>query len=250
MENPDESEKLPGHAWTPLGSRLPRIAPTPKASASTPTSPGKSSETSGSAFPARVAASSTGPRPSATAASNLPALREEARTVTQAETEADSKKAVLALLRRRVGSQGVVDWSYRDAYGEDGQFDTELVGVVGLPSDRAALLAMDDALTEICRPAAGNAQDEATVIAEVTRTMAVTAGRARDGQDTDIAVDVFVDELARFPLDCVVRALGSWRRNDKWRPTLAEILSDVRWRAAPRIKARAAIRKALEVGGA
>jgi hypothetical protein len=61
---------------------------------------------------------------------------------------------------------------------------------------------------------------------------------------------VFVDELCRFPIDCVVRALGAWRRNDKWRPALAEILSDVRWRAAPRLKARAAIRKALEVGGA
>lgn len=238
--------KNAGHDWTPLGSRLPKIVNTPNASASTPTSSARNSGTTGSASLARAVASSTGRPRSETDASSLPVVQDEARTVTGAETEADSKKAVLALLRRRGGSQNVVDWSYRDTYGPDGQFDTELAGVVGLPSDRASLLAMDDALLPLCRPAGATAQDEATVLAEVTRTMAVTAGRTRDGQDNDVAVDVFVDELCRFPVDCVVRALGSWRRNDKWRPALAEILADVRWRAAPRLKARAAVRKAME----
>ena len=54
------------------------------------------------------------------------------------------------------------------------------------------------------------------------------------------------DELARFPVDCVVRALGSWRRNDKWRPSLAELLGDVRWRATLRLAALRSIETALE----
>lgn len=245
MANQDESGKPEGRGLTPIGSLMQRIVHTPRGLTSMPMSSARNSETTGSVSPAPKVASSTGQPPSETAASNLPALRDEARAVTEPETEAESKRAVMALLRRRSGSQGVVDWSYRDRIVDE-QFDTELVGVVGLPNDRAALLAMDDALTEICRPAGSTAEGEAMVLREVTRTMAVTAGRTRKGQDDEVAIDVFVDELCRFPADCVARALGSWRRNDKWRPSLAEILSDVRWRAAPRLKARECVRKALE----
>lgn len=139
-----------------------------------------------------------------------------------------------------------MDWSARSVYTADGQFDTEIVGLTGLTSDRGALLTMAKALKDLCAPACESREHEAQIITEITRTMAVTAGRQRDGMDDDVAIDTFVDELSRFPVDCVARALGSWRRNDKWRPTLAEILRDVEWRAKPRMAAKDAVFKRLD----
>lgn len=140
----------------------------------------------------------------------------------------------MALLQQLNGSCGGVDWSVRGSYSGDGQFDTEVVGLTGLTADRNALLTMAKALKDLCAPAHESREHEAQIVTEVTKTMAVTAGRQREGVDDDVAIDTFVDELSRFPVDCVVRALGAWRRNEKWRPSLADIMLDVEWRAKPR----------------
>jgi len=152
----------------------------------------------------------------------------------------------MALLRRPSASCAAVAWRYRDTIRADGQFDSELVGLGGLPADRAALEAMREALAPLCAPAGDDARHERMIVSELARTMAVTLGRERQGVDDDVALDTMTEELALFPADCVVRALRSWRRNDKWRPSLAELLGDVRWRAAPRLAALRSIDRALE----
>ncbi len=151
----------------------------------------------------------------------------------------------MAWLRRLSGSCAAVAWTARSVIGGDGQFDSELTGLSGLPRDPATLRAMHAALSPICAPAAADPEHERLIVSELARTLAVTIGRARQGVDDDVALDTMTDELARFPVDCVARALGSWRRNDKWRPSLAELLADVRWRAAPRMAALRAIEAAL-----
>lgn len=151
----------------------------------------------------------------------------------------------MALLRQLSGSCNAVGWVWRDAIA-GGQFDSELVGVRGLPRERATLLALHQAIAPLCAPASANPDDERLIVSELARTLAVTVGRERRGVDEDVALDTMTDELARFPVDCVVRALSSWRRNDKWRPSLAELLGDVRWRASPRIAALRSIEAALE----
>ena len=155
----------------------------------------------------------------------------------------------MAWLRRLSGSSGAVAWTWRSAIAGDGQFDNELTGLGGLPRERDTLLAMRAALLPICAPASADPEHERLIVSELARTLAVTVGRARQGIDDDVALDTMTDELARFPVDGVVRALASWRRNDKWRPSLAELLGDVRWRAAPRLAALRALEAALEGPG-
>lgn len=246
--NHDESGKTAGHAWTPLGSRLPKIVRMPSSSASTPTSSGKSSETSGPASPARAAASSTGRLHSETAVSNLPAPLDEVRAITAPATERQSRNAVAALLQRLNGSSGAVAWIDKPIFGPDGQSDFEIVGVKGLTSDRAALLAMEDALEPVCRPARQDPEAERRIVVEVSKLFAVTAGRKREGSDDDLALETIVDDLSAFPADCVLRALGAMRRGSHWRPTLAALIVDTEWRAKPRLAAMKTIRKALEAG--
>jgi hypothetical protein len=155
----------------------------------------------------------------------------------------------MAWLRRLSGSCAAVAWTWRNAIAGDGQFDSELAGLSGLPRERDTLLAMHAALWPICAPASADPEHERRIVSELARTLAVTIGRARQGIDDDVALDTMTDELARFPVDCVVRALASWRRNDKWRPSLAELLGDVRWRAAPRLAALRSLEAALESPG-
>jgi len=152
----------------------------------------------------------------------------------------------MGLLVRLSGSCNGVAWSAREGYGADGQFQSEIVAVSGLPADVDRLTAMRDALAPICAPAKADPRHERMIVSELARTLAVTVGRERKGVDEDVALDTMTDELARFPVDCVVRALGSWRRNDKWRPSLAELLTDIRWRAAPRMAAMESVEKALQ----
>jgi hypothetical protein len=152
----------------------------------------------------------------------------------------------MAWLRRLSGSCAAVAWTARSVIGGDGQFDSELVGLSGLPRDPATLRAMHAALEPICAPAVADPEHERLIVSELARTLSVTIGRARQGVDDDVALDTMTDDLARFPVDCVARALASWRRNDKWRPSLAELLADIRWRAAPRMAALRSIEAALE----
>jgi uncharacterized protein YegJ (DUF2314 family) len=100
--------------------------------------------------------------------------------------------------------------------------------------------------TPLCAPASDDPAHERLILSELARTLAVSIGRARQGIEDDVALDTMNEELARFPMDCVVRAPQSWRRNDKWRPSLAELLADVRWRAAARMAALRSIERALQ----
>lgn len=246
MPNPPTEEL----GFRPIGSLTLPSGHTPKATASTPMSSARSSETTGSVSLARGAESATGRQPSETAASKSLAPREAATAVTSAPDERASRAAVMGLLRRLSGSCAVVAWTFREGYGADGQFNAEIVGVRGLPTDRAALLAIRDALAPICQPASADPKAERLIVSELARTLAVTVGQRRQGADDDVALDTMADELMRFPVDCVLRTLGSWRRNDKWRPALAELLSDIRWRAAPRMAAMASVVAALDAAGA
>lgn len=216
----------------PIGDLVPMNGATPSPAASTPTGSPRNSATTGAPCPAPVAASSTGRPPSAIAVCNAP-------------DEKASRAAVMALLRQPSGSCSAVGWVWRDSMS-GGEFDSELVGVSGLPRERPALLALRQAIAPLCQPASASPHDERLIVSELARTLAVTVGRERRGVDDDVALDTMTDELARFPVDCVVRALGSWRRNDKWRPSLAELLGDIRWRAAPRMAALRSIEAALE----
>ncbi len=126
----------------------------------------------------------------------------------------------------------------------DGQYDGELERVA-LPACDAATLAQAWREVEpLCRPAREDRGAERRIIEEWARTLSVTAGRAGRGIDDELAADTIADELGRYPADCVLRALRSWRLARKWRPTLSEILADVQWRARYRTQLRNAFARA------
>lgn len=130
--------------------------------------------------------------------------------------------------------------------GDDGQFDTAITGVrlpMAMPVEAAQMALME--IQALCVPARDDQRAVRRIAEELGRTLAVTASRARQGHDDDLAVDTMMRELTAYPADCVLRALGSWQRNDKWRPSLAELLKDIRWRANPRQRALDALRAAI-----
>ncbi len=128
----------------------------------------------------------------------------------------------------------------------DGQYDGDIARI-DLPAVDADRLA--DAWRQVaplCRPARDDRAAERRIIEEWARTIAVTAGRPGQGVDEELAIDTVVEALARYPADCVVRALRNRRAAHKWRPTLSEILADVQWRA----RYREALREAFVRAGA
>jgi hypothetical protein len=241
MHPPDDPAEAQG--FRRIGSHLPPSVPSLSNSGSTPMLSPKNFETSGSVSPASADASSTGTPHSETAVAKLPAETETVQRARQALTERESQQLVAASLEQLLGSLPVVN--SRSFTGEDGQFDSEITGI-DLPN--AAPGPMGQAWREVgalCRPARQEQNGEALIAQEWARTVAVTAGTQRQGVDEDLAIEVIVDEMAAYPIDCVLRAMRARRAGYRWRPTLSELLLDVQWRA----RYRQALREAFQRRG-
>lgn len=70
----------------------------------------------------------------------------------------------------------------------------------------------------------------AQIAGEIATCLSVTTSRQRDGIDLKLMADRLLLELSTFPPDIVKTALRSWSREEKWWPTLAEIMTMCRWR--------------------
>lgn len=177
----------------------------------------------------------------ANAGSIQTSLSSTATAARQALTERESQQLVAASLERLLGSLPAVNT--RSWTGDDGQFDSEITSI-DLPN--AASGALERAWAEVgplCRPALAEPNGEALVAQEWARTIAVTAGTQRQGVDEDLAVEVVVGEVSRYPLDCVMRAMRARRNGYRWRPTLSELLGDIQWRARYRMALREAFQR-------
>lgn len=242
---PDQHQPPEDQGFRPIGNLMPPAWPTPQGEGSTQPKPPTPSAITGLPAPATTPSNSTGTPHGGHGAVALSTSR-DLQAITEAPTERISREAVAGLLARLSGTRNAVIWRYEHSFGPDNQSDSKVVGISGLSDNLEALQAMSAALAPICQPARETRGGEAELVADLARTMSVTAGRQRDGMDDDVAVDTFVDELSNWPIDCVKRALGAWRRNEKWRPTLADILLDVEWRAKPRMVAKAFVDKRIQ----
>ena len=79
---------------------------------------------------------------------------------------------------------------------------------------RAAVKAFDQALKS-ARPG--------VVKKAIARVAISTRSRAEDGDDIRFRIEVYTDELARFPEDVVLEACQRWARSEKWFPAVSEI---------------------------
>jgi hypothetical protein len=61
---------------------------------------------------------------------------------------------------------------------------------------------------------------------EVTRLRTLTAKRAEGEFDLELSVGAITEELAVYPEDIVVDVCRNWARNNKWFPTLSELIAE------------------------
>ena len=125
----------------------------------------------------------------------------------------------------------------RSAYGSDGQFSGSYVSAIRLPACTPEQRALAwSGLKALMRPARDNPDHVRAIFSELTKTWATMASRATSGGEMEIALETMADDLADMPADIVVRAIGFWRRNEKWRPTPSELRheaeGEVRYRRA------------------
>lgn len=62
------------------------------------------------------------------------------------------------------------------------------------------------------------------VAREASRCLSLTASRPREATDIAMMAAALTDEMVRFSPDVVTTAFRQWSRQEKWWPTLAEIL--------------------------
>lgn len=59
---------------------------------------------------------------------------------------------------------------------------------------------------------------------EITRCLSLTASRSRDQADLKLMLAALSDELQDMPADLLRAGLRKWARQEKWWPTLNEII--------------------------
>lgn len=97
-----------------------------------------------------------------------------------------------------------------------------------------------DALEYITRPANGR-----TVAAEVTRLRTLTAKRAEGEFDMELSIGAITEELQPYPEDIVRTVCRDWARENKWFPTLSELIAECDALHMPRLKLLNAVSSAL-----
>lgn len=221
-----------------IGSLLPRIVRSehPSGSSTSGQSP-TNLPTTGDRSRASEASSSTGRQLSVI---DCEKWRAE---ITGATTETEATASLDRLCAALLGSRPV--WQRAHRFGTDDQYEVEITDI-RLPATltQVEIYEVWKALEPLCRPATGDAKACQQIVSEVARLFAVTpTGRDKIGND-DLAMDTIAMDLAEYPADCALRALRAARRGDRWRPSLSQIIDDVRWRAARRSALRAAFREA------
>jgi hypothetical protein len=160
-----------------------------------------------------------------------------------ADSERGSQTAIRELLQSLLGSCGVEASSSR--LGVDGQYDSILESIV-LPAAPVEALRLAWSLIEpLTKPARDDAGAQRRISEEWARMRASTISHAEADTDAELAMDTALDEIERYPADCVIRALKAWRNGHKWRPALSEILAEVQRRA----RYRQCLRRAFEDRG-
>lgn len=95
-------------------------------------------------------------------------------------------------------------------------------------------------LEDINRPANGR-----NVAAEVTRLRMLTAKRAEGEDEMELSIGAITEELQPYPEDIVRTVCRDWARENKWFPTLSELIAECDALHKPRLKLLNAVSSAL-----
>ena len=140
-----------------------------------------------------------------------------------------SDEAIVGELQRLLGSQ--LEGIWRDKV-IDGQWDGYLVGYRCHGADPAHLGEVEAIIEAVTAP-----MDETEIAKELGKLVAATV-TAKSYTDCEAWAEVMIDDLREFPAYAIRAACTYWRRNEKFLPTVSELVEDCRWRARPRLALR------------
>lgn len=67
-----------------------------------------------------------------------------------------------------------------------------------------------------------------TIISELARLRQLTIARNSSQEDLRLVAAIYAEELSMFPADATIATLRAWPRKNKFWPTLAELLPEIR----------------------
>ena len=213
---PDEQPGL-----RPIGSLMSKIAPTPPSEATRPARPATSRPISSSTSPTgraehRRTATGTGLGKPGSAiaqrAASLPDFSMVLAERTPAEIDLELTRWLPLSVARCVVTKMYLGSDPARLCGVEGY---ELRGYDGREREEAL-----EILRALCRPASHR-----ECLKEVARLKALTAAARVGEQDLEIQLEVFAEELERYPMDVVRSACRDWPRcpGGKWWPSWAEL---------------------------
>jgi len=219
------------------GNLVPKMVPSLRTSALSQASLPLHSVTIGSPSRELAVSSSTGLQPGATGADVRRVLEVAAQAALNSR-EADAN--LLALLPPQLTQR--IDWQWRNAMGNDGQFESRLAGCAILAgASKADVKVAEAMILAACAPAPPE-----TAARELTRLKAMTKARATGDIDTRMQAAAYTEELARYPADVIVSACRYWSSVETWWPSWAELKDLLDFRLRKRLALARALREAIE----
>lgn len=136
----------------------------------------------------------------------------------------------------------LICWGVHDRYGSHGWEGVTVTGVsvVDGASPAAVRAALDD-IERLCAPA-----DLKLVASSLAKLKALTASRAKTGEDMSLTALAYTEELAAYPADVVVAACKAWQSANTWWPSWAELKNECDKRMMGRTQIRDALRRAVQ----
>ena len=187
---------------------------------------GTSSEITGAMSPALGDARSPGPGRGVTASGSAGTAP---LAVRDRPTVAATDRALAASLRQQHGLRLAI--RDRTVFPDDGGFRVIVQGV-SLGIDPGGNVAAGLALANAAMVPA----DPKTIALALARLRVLVVPRSGAGQDLDFEVEVWLDQLRRYPADVVGETLEEWprRRGGRFWPTWHELAAILEAKAAPR----------------
>lgn len=157
----------------------------------------------------------------------------------RAFTERDPKtveKLLEASLPPSVKRSIISKWSTigDEQYGWDGDFEG-MEATKHIPQDDVCKAIM--IINDICAPA-----QKKEIVAALGAIKLTTISRNLSSEDLSIAIAAYSNSLMKYPADAVVDALHYWSENEKFWPSLSELVAQVQRRT----RRRMTIKKVLE----
>ena len=213
-----------GRGFQRVGSLVPKISPLSPGSASTPEPSPTSSAISGTAFREQGGSKAIGMPPTAIPAAGQPSARALAIVATASEGSLQHDPARLLTPSMRSS----LETTWNDAGDEYGWNGRVIRYELNQPRSAGELAEAIDIAEASLLP-----MSKREVLAELARVRAMTVSRDIS-MDLQLVLAAYADELIKYPGDAVREVLRGWARDEKFWPSMSELIARLNRLVAPR----------------